>query len=197
MKKYLQIDLIILAMRLLLAFTLWNYGYSKLTGGQFGITELELNTPIKDLSLFRISWYLFKYEPFNSFIGISQIITAILLVYKKTFLLGTLMAIPIFLNVLMVDLTIMPFNFKVAFFFRLSFYLIFIGLILWYHKKQITTAFKNLISAPNLKFVHNKKWFLIIPVYMLLLEIINVIPQMIFHLIFYSDYTINYLKNIF
>src|SRR5690606_22128360 len=129
---YLQIDLIILAMRLLLAFTLWNYGYSKLTGGQFGITEVELNTPIKDLSLFRISWHLFKNEPFNSFIGISQIVIAILLVYKRTFLWGTLMAIPIFLNILMVDLTIMPYHFKVAFFFRLTFYLIFIGMILWY-----------------------------------------------------------------
>lgn len=137
MKKHLQFDLVILAMRLLLAFTLWNYGYSKLTGGQFGITETELNTPIKDLSLFRISWYLFKYEPFNSFIGISQIITAILLVYKRTYLLGTLIAIPIFLNILMVDLTIMPLSFKIAFFFRLTFYLIFIGIILWYQKIEL------------------------------------------------------------
>ena len=66
MKKYLQFDLLILAMRLLLAFTLWNYGYSKLTDGQFGISEAEQNTAIKDLSLFRISWYVFEAEPFKS-----------------------------------------------------------------------------------------------------------------------------------
>lgn len=197
MKKYLQIDLLILAMRLLLAFTLWNYGYSKLTGGQFGITEAELNTPIKDLSLFRISWYIFEAEPFKSFIGISQIITAILLVYKRTFLLGALMAIPIFLNILMVDLTIMPYHFKVAFFFRLTFYLIFIGIILWYHKERVINAFKNLLNAPYLKFEHNKKWFLIIPVYMVLLEMWSGIFQFIYHLIFNYDYTLNYLKNIF
>jgi len=181
MKKYLQIDLLILAMRFLLAFTLWNYGYSKLTDGQFGLTDAELNTPIKDLS----------------FVGLSQVITAALLVYKRTFLLGALMAIPIFLNILIIDITIMPLSFKIAFIFRLSFYLIFIGFILWYHKTQVISAFKNLISAPNLKYKHNIKWFLIIPFYMVLLEIVNVIPQMIFSLIFYSDYTITYLKNIF
>ena len=83
MKKYLQFDLLILAMRLLLAFTLWNYGYSKLTDGQFGISEAEQNTAIKDLSLFRISWYVFEAEPFKSFVGISQVIAAVLLVYKR------------------------------------------------------------------------------------------------------------------
>jgi len=197
MKKYLQIDLLILAMRFLLAFTLWNYGYSKLTDGQFGLTDAELNTPIKDLSLFKISWHMFEAEPFKSFVGLSQVITATLLVYKRTFLLGVLIAIPIFLNILIIDITIMPLSFKIAFIFRLSFYLIFIGIILWYHKAQVISAFKNLISAPNLKYKHNIKWFLIIPVYMLLLEIVNVIPQMIFYLIFHSDYTINYLKNIF
>lgn len=197
MKKYLQIDLLILAMRFLLAFTLWNYGYSKLTDGQFGLTDAELNTPIKDLSLFRISWHMFEAEPFKSFVGLSQVITAALLVYKRTFLLGGLMAIPIFLNILIIDITIMPLSFKIAFIFRLSFYLIFIGFILWYHKTQVISAFKNLISAPNLKYKHNIKWFLIIPFYMVLLEIVNVIPQMIFSLIFYSDYTITYLKNIF
>lgn len=197
MKKHLQFDLVILAMRLLLAFTLWNYGYSKLTGGQFGITETELNTPIKDLSLFRISWYLFKYEPFNSFIGISQIITAILLVYKRTYLLGTLIAIPIFLNILMVDLTIMPLSFKIAFFFRLTFYLIFIGIILWYHKDRVINAFRSLLNAPYLKFKHSRKWFLIVPFYMILLEASSAIPKLIFYLIFYFDETIKMFSNFF
>src|SRR5690606_18384334 len=168
-----------------------------ITGVQFGLSEAELNTPIKDLSLFRISWYLFKYEPFNSFIGISQVITAILLVYKRTFVLGALLAIPIFLNILIIDITIMPPSLKISFIFRLSFYLFFIGLLLWYHKERVINAFKSLLNAPNLKFVHNKKWFFIVPIYMILLEIVNVIPKMIFYLIFYSDYTLNYFKNIF
>lgn len=121
MKRYLQLDLLILAMRLLLAFTLWNYGYSKLTGGQFGLNEVEQNTAIKDLSLFKISWYIFDAEPFKSFIGWSQVVAAILLIFKRTFLLGTLMTIPIFLNILIIDITIMPLSFKIAFIFRISF----------------------------------------------------------------------------
>lgn len=197
MKKYLQLDLLILAMRFLLAFTLWNYGYSKLTGGQFGLSETELNTPIKDLSLFRISWHMFEGEPFKSFIGISQIITAILLVYKRTFLLGTLMAIPIFLNILIVDLTIMPPFFKISFFFRLMFYLIFIGIILWYHKEQVLIAFKTLMKVPYLKFKHNTKWFLIVPIYMILLEVSSAIPKIIFLFIFHFEETARWFSNYF
>lgn len=197
MKKYLQIDLLILSMRFLLAFTLWNYGYSKLTDGQFGLSEVELNTPIKDLSLFRISWHMFEVEPFKSFVGLSQVVTAVLLVYKRTFLLGALMAIPIFLNILIIDITIMPMKLKIGFIFRLLFYLVFIGIILWYHKEKVIESFKNLMNVPYLKYQHSKRWFLIVPVYMVLLEIINVIPKMIFYLIFYSDYTINYFKSIF
>lgn len=197
MKKYLQIDLIILAMRFLLAFTLWNYGYSKITDGQFGLTDAELNTPIKDLSLFRISWLVFEAEPFKSFVGLSQVVTAVLLVFKRTFLFGAFAAIPIFLNILFIDITIMPMSFKIAFIFRISFYLIFIGIILWYYKEQVLNAFKNLINVPYLKFQHKRKWFFIVPFYMILLEIVNVFPQMIYHLVFNYEYVITYLKSIF
>lgn len=63
------LDLVVITMRLLLAFTFLNYGWSKLTDSQFGnLTPEELATPIKDLSLFKISWFIFDYEPFKSFI---------------------------------------------------------------------------------------------------------------------------------
>jgi len=39
----------ILAARVLLAWTFIRYGYSKLMGGQFGLSEEELITPIGEL----------------------------------------------------------------------------------------------------------------------------------------------------
>src|SRR5690554_112558 len=197
MKRYLQLDLLILAMRLLLAFTLWNYGYSKLTDGQFGLTEAEQDLAIKDLSLFKISWYIFDAEPFKSFVGWSQVVAAILLIFKRTFLLGTLMAIPIFLNILIIDITIMPLSFKIAFIFRISFYLFFLGIILLYHKTQVIDALKSLTAAPYLKFKHHKKWFLIIPFYMVLLEMSSAVPKLIFYFIFHFDETKRFINHYF
>src|SRR5690606_14285107 len=176
MKRYLQLDLLILAMRLLLAFTLWNYGYSKLTDGQFGLTEAE---------------------QFKSFVGWSQVVAAILLIFKRTFLLGTLMAIPIFLNILIIDITIMPLSFKIAFIFRISFYLFFLGIILLYHKTQVIDALKSLTAAPYLKFKHHKKWFLIIPFYMVLLEMSSAVPKLIFYFIFHFDETMRFINHYF
>lgn len=62
----------ILTARVLLAWTFFGYGYGKLTGNQFGISEAEMATAIKDLSLFKISWFVFEQEPFKSFVGISR-----------------------------------------------------------------------------------------------------------------------------
>lgn len=81
-------DYFILTARFLLAWTFLSYGYGKLTAGQFGISEAELATPLQDLSLFRVSWYLFDHEPFKTFIGISQVLCALLLLVNRTVLIG-------------------------------------------------------------------------------------------------------------
>ena len=65
-------DYFILIARFLLAWTFISYGYGKLTVGQFGISEAEMATQLKDLSLFKVSWYLFEHEPFNSFWSFSN-----------------------------------------------------------------------------------------------------------------------------
>lgn len=88
-------ELFILGLRILLFIIFMNYGIGKLSGGQFGnLTTQELNTPIKDLSLFKIGWYLFDHQPFKAFIGISQIIAACLLLFNRTYLIGLLILTP-------------------------------------------------------------------------------------------------------
>ena len=97
-------DYFILAARLLLAWTFLQYGFSKLTGEQFGLDEQMMATPIQKLSPFDVSWYLFAFEPFNSFVGVSQIICAILLLVNRTTILGAFLFLPIITTILIMML---------------------------------------------------------------------------------------------
>ena len=98
-------DYLILCARVLIAWTLIGYGWSKLTGNQFGLSAEQLSAPVKDLGLFKLSWFLFDHEPFKSFVGTSQIIAGLLLLYNRTLILGALLSIPILANILIIDIT--------------------------------------------------------------------------------------------
>src|ERR1700741_397306 len=98
-------DYFILCSRVIIAWTFFRYGWSKLTDGQFGLTNEQLQTPVKDLSLFKLSWHLFEQQPFKAFIGVSQMIAGLLLLYNRTLILGALLSIPILLNILIIDIT--------------------------------------------------------------------------------------------
>ena len=145
-------DYFILVARCLIGFIFVSYGYSKLFDGQFGITEQELNTPIKDLNLFRISWYLFDHQPFKSIIGIFQIITGILLLINRTALLGAFMFIPIVITILIIDISFMPPLLASSFTWRLLFYLILDILIIWHYKERIRQIWRSLTREISTKF---------------------------------------------
>ncbi len=148
-KKEKLWDCFILCARVLLAFTLLNYGWSKLNDGQFGISTEEMSMPVKDLGLFKLSWYLFNHQPFKSFIGISQIIAGLLLLYNRTLILGVLISIPIFLNILIIDITYVKMS---GFYWRLSYYLILDVLILWHYRDKMIVAFKAIFNGLTTKF---------------------------------------------
>ncbi|MCW8310203.1 MULTISPECIES: DoxX family membrane protein [Sphingobacterium] len=176
--------LLVLSIRILLALIFIHYGIGKLSGGQFGrLSDAEQNTPIKELSLFKIGWYLFDHQPFKAFIGISQLVASVLLLFNRTVILGLLMLIPIILNILIIDLTIMNYGFKVAFFFRLTGYLFYIALLLFYYKQATFPAFRCITPTSLPPHRLSNKWgylwiLLIIP----LLEVATSIPKMLFML---------------
>lgn len=180
-KRQALYDYFILCARFLLAWTLLSYGWGKLTGEQFGITAEEMAAPVKDLGLFKLSWYLFDHEPFKSFIGISQIIAGILILYNRTLILGVLLSIPIFLNILVIDMTYMM-NAK-GFFWRLSYYLTLDFLILWHYKTQMITAFHAIFNGISTKFKFPIWAYLILPIMAIGLEILGVLPNFLTQLI--------------
>ncbi|MNK62054.1 hypothetical protein D3C87_812220 [compost metagenome] len=179
-KKEKLWDYFILCARVLLAWTLLSYGWSKLNDGQFGISAEEMATPVKDLGLFKLSWYLFDHEPFKSFIGISQIIAGLLLLYNRTLIFGVLMSIPIFLNILIIDITYVKMS---AFYWRLSYYLILDLLILWHYRDRMIMAFKAIFNGLTTKFKFPTWAYLILPIMAIGLEILPFIPKLLLELI--------------
>ena len=73
------------------------YGFSKLTGDQFGHRSVEiLNMPLKDVDKFHLAWHLFSLDKtFDIFVGLSQIMGAVLIAINRTALVGALILLPI------------------------------------------------------------------------------------------------------
>lgn len=176
-------DYFILIVRVLLAFILISYGWAKINGGQFGVTPETMKLPLKEIDLFRLSWYLADHEPFKSFVGISQILTAILLIFNRTAIFGAFMAIPIWANILIWDMTFM--GLYTPFTIRLPFYLLLTFLIIWHNRDKILPFLQACLkSTSNFKY---PVWaYLMVPLFALCLEFIGALPSVI----------INFLKKL-
>jgi uncharacterized membrane protein YphA (DoxX/SURF4 family) len=187
-------DYFILVARVLLGWTFLRYGYGKLVDGQFGITEQELNTPVKDLSLFRLFWYLMDHEPAKSFVGIFQIISGALLIYNRTVILGALLFLPLVVNILIFDITFLKMT---AFYWRLSFYIILDFLILWHYKERMFIVWNAVTNNITTKFKYPFWTYLILPVLAIGLEILPGLPKVIYYFIVDPIGTIEAFKNLF
>src|SRR4051812_22641839 len=100
------IDFIVLALRFYLAFFMINYGWGKMTGGQFHIWDPTiLEKPVKDVDKFYLAWHLFSLSPvFNIVVGLTQVIGGLLLMFNRTVLVGALILIPVLIQILLVDI---------------------------------------------------------------------------------------------
>jgi uncharacterized membrane protein YphA (DoxX/SURF4 family) len=173
-------DYFILIARLLLAWTLIRYGWGKLVDEQFGVTEATKNLPLKEVDLFRLSWYLADHEPFKSFVGLSQLLTGALLLYNRTVIFGAFMAIPIWLNILIWDMTFM--GLYTPFTIRLTFYLLLTFLVLWNYRDKIRPALQNWVKGTSTKFKYPIWAYLLLPVLAIILELIGAVPNLIIQL---------------
>jgi len=191
MKKEVLYDYFILSLRVTLAFTLLTYGYGKMTHSQFQVHDDTLNAVVKDLDLFRLSWYLFGHEPFNYFIGISQIISAVLLLYNRTAIIGAMVSFPIFLNILIIDITYVQMP---NFYYRLTFYLLFDILICWHYKDKIFAAFRLIFDGISTRYKFPIWSYFLLPLMIVLIELASSLPQLIVSVILDPLSTLEKLK---
>ena len=93
------------ALRFLVASFIILYGFAKLNGSQFTILTSELDKPMGQVSGFWLTWYYFGYSSvYGNLIGIVQIAGGVLLMFRRTTLIGTCLLLPIVGNIILVDI---------------------------------------------------------------------------------------------
>ena len=173
----------ILVSRCLLAFIFISYGLAKLTNNQFGINEIEMQTPIKDLSLFKVSWYLFNHQPFKMTIGFFEILAGVLILINRTVVLGILLLLPIIFTILIIDVSFMPKVMAMAFTFRLSWYMVLCLMILYSFKNEMKIVINQIFNEISVKMDFPKWSYILIPFFIIGLELLGILPKTIYILI--------------
>jgi hypothetical protein len=90
-----------------LALTAFSYGILKVFAMQMIFPSIsQLATPLGDYLPMRFSWLFIGYSaPYQIFSGVAEVLVALLLVWRKTALLGAILAIGVFGNVVMLNLS--------------------------------------------------------------------------------------------
>jgi hypothetical protein len=137
------------------SFPILIYGLAKLNGSQFTILASELDKPMGQVSGFWLTWYYFGFSSiYGNFIALVQIVGGILLMFRKSTLLGSSILLPLITNIILVDI-----------FYQIDSGALFVALIieaaliilLWFHKAELLEVFwsrQNSLfpSEPSAKF---------------------------------------------
>ncbi len=158
-------DFAILTLRWYLAYYMAEYGFSKLTGDQFGHRSVEiLNMPLKDVDKFHLAWHLFSLDKtFDIFVGLSQIIGAVLIAINRTALVGALMLLPILGQIFLIDIAFTTSMFGAALPVRLCCMILSDLLILFYYKDKMILVWNNLTKDTTTKFKYKWWVFILLP----------------------------------
>ena len=80
------------------------YGFAKVNGSQFTVLDSQLATPLEDVSAFWLVWYFFGYSGlYKGFVALIEITGGVLLVFRRTALLGTLVLLAAIVNIVLID----------------------------------------------------------------------------------------------
>lgn len=138
--------------RFYLALVFLVYAKNKLLQDQFLFHPHLLDQHVKNVSLLELQWYLYSFEPFNYFIGITQLITVFLLVYRKTVFWGAISFLVIITNILVVNLSVMEGWVQLKMVSKVVFLFFLVLILLTYYKTEI----KKILSLMHFKKVQQK-----------------------------------------
>ena len=147
MKKINYQETFEMVCRLYVFFFLTAYGLGKIIGGQFygpGSIPAEIETmPIAQIPDFELAWvFMGRSFGYVLFIGIAEIIGALMLLFNKTKLIGTLILIPIMVNVIIFDIFFLD---EYGALSSATLYLLMLFSILLINKEKIINVIKTLI----------------------------------------------------
>ncbi|OUR98208.1 hypothetical protein A9Q86_14230 [Flavobacteriales bacterium 33_180_T64] len=117
------------------------YGFAKIFHGQFGDPSLELLLQsVGEMSPMGLAWTFMGHSmAYNIFIGFTEVLGGVLLLYRKTLTIGSMIIIGVMANVVMMNLS---YDVPVKLF---SMHLVLMALVLLWPDKQrvINVFFKN------------------------------------------------------
>ena len=80
------------------------YGFAKVNKSQFTVLDSEMTKPMGEVSGFWLTWYYFGYSSaYGTLIALAQIVGGVLLAWPRTALIGALVLVPVFANIILVD----------------------------------------------------------------------------------------------
>ncbi|WP_041258165.1 hypothetical protein [Fibrella aestuarina] len=88
-----------------LAFEISTYGFAKLFKTQFDTPPDRFDMPVGDLSGFQLTWFYYGYSyTLAVIIALLQIGGCLLLLYRRTTLLGVMILLPVMVNIVLINL---------------------------------------------------------------------------------------------
>ncbi len=88
-----------------LALEISTYGFAKILRTQFDTPDYRLDMPMGDVNGFGLTWYYFGYSyTLAVIIALFQIGGSILLLYRRTTLLGVMILLPVLINIVFINL---------------------------------------------------------------------------------------------
>jgi len=162
--------------RLYVFFFLNFYGIAKILGGQFytvtSIPEDIATIPIGQVPDFELAWtFMGRSFGYILFIGLAEIIGACLLLFNKTKLIGTLILIPIMVNVIVFDIFFLDAYGALG---SATIYFLMLLTILLINKEKISKMVVELVSvkvAPQISFKEKIYKYIIVIVIIVLIFI--------------------------
>lgn len=92
-------------LRYVVALLVIFYGFAKLNGSQFTILDSELDKPLGQVRGFWLTWHYFGYSKFyGNLIALAQVMGGVLLMFRRTTLLGSCLLLPIITNIILIDI---------------------------------------------------------------------------------------------
>ncbi|MDW5266593.1 MULTISPECIES: hypothetical protein [Acidobacteriaceae] len=93
-------------LRYITAYLILTYGTRKLIGGgQFALGATLSSKPVGSLSGFELTWFYYGYSHvYGIILGLTQIFGGVLLLFRKSTLLGAAVLMPVMANILMINI---------------------------------------------------------------------------------------------
>jgi len=87
-----------------LALSISTYGFAKILKTQFQSPSYRLDIPLGEVNGFGLTWYYFGYSyTLAVILGLIQIGGSVLLLYRRTTLLGVMILLPVLVNIILIN----------------------------------------------------------------------------------------------